>query len=356
MKRHISAGMVFVFLLAGLWIGSGRAYAASPNVYTSVTVTDVTSGAAVVGSTFTTDVTLSVTNSSTPEVGVMGAELWIPFDSVVVSVVDYDGNPANGTQVQIKQGFFDGSLVVGANQVFYGVPTIAHPVECDTMACVHVAVSHTGGSGPVTNGSGPVATITWAGLAAGATGIGIAKVGAGEPPGTVLSDADGHPIAINSTTVPSISVVEAGTIQGTVVRQGTMTNHAGVSVTALAVDDGVVASTTTAGTGAFSLQVPVGSTYIVQVSYNGYLDSRKTSVYVVGTTVDIGTTRMRGGDTNHDNCVNILDIVSIIGQFGASGLPASDPEDINNDGTINILDLTMAAGNFGRCGPTNWEP
>lgn len=331
-------------------------YADGPNTYASVIVSDITSGAPVVGSAFTTDVIISITNNATPEVGVMGVELWIPFDPTVVTVDDYDDNPANGTQVQITHGFFDGSLVVGANQVFTAAPTVPHPPECDVWACVHIAVSHTGGSGPVTNGSGPVARITWAGVATGATGITVAMVGTGIPPGSVLSNPDGQPIPINSVSVPTISIINAGILQGKVLRQGTMTDHAGVSVSALALGGGVVAATTTAADGSFSLPVPLGSTYTVQASYNGYLGSQKNSVYIVGATVNIGTTTLRGGDANHDNCINILDIVSIIGKFGMTGLPATDPEDINDDGTINILDLTLAAGNFGRCGPTTWAP
>ena len=135
-----------------------------------------------------------------------------------------------------------------------------------------------------------------------------------------------------------------------------MTDHAGVDVVALAIGNAVIAATTTAADGTFSLPVPLGATYTVQADYNGYLKSQKSSVYVVGATVNIGSTTIRGGDTNGDNCVNILDIVSIIGKFGMSGLATTDPEDINDDGTINILDLTLGAGNFGSCGPTAWAP
>jgi hypothetical protein len=354
MRNRVMAAAGIILILLPLTASSVSAQ--GPNTYTSITITDITSGAPVVGSVFTTDVLISVQNNATPEVGVMGVELWIPFNAAIVSVDDYDDNPANGTQVEIKRGFFDGNLVVGANDVYYTTPTIPHPPECSIGACVHIAVSHTGGSGAVTNKSGPVATITWAGVATGPAGIGVAIVGTGLPPGSVLSDPDGLPIVINSITVPTISIIDAGIIQGQVLRQGTMTNHAGVNVVALSVSDTVIAATTTNALGNFSLPVPLGSTYTVQASYNGYLDSQKTSVYVVGATVNIGTTTLRGGDTNNDNCVNILDIVSIIGKFGLTGLPPSDPEDVNNDGTINILDLTITAGNFGRCGPTAWAP
>lgn len=353
--RICSTSLIIAVILAVLIPASVGAQ--SPNTYTSITVTDILSGAPVVGGTFTTDLQVSIANSATPEVGVMGVEVWLPFDSTIVTVDDFDDNPANGTQVEIKNDFFDGDLVVGANEVVTGAMPPTAPTDCITAgACVHVAVSHTGGSGPVTNATGAVATITWAGLAIGSPAIGIATVPPGIAPGSVLSDSDGQPIPINSISVPGITVTDAGTIEGVVQRQGTQTGHAGTEVVAVAVADGAVVMATTAADGSFSLVVPLGSTYTVNASYPGYLQSQKGSIYVVGANVDIGPTKLVGGDVNADNCINILDIVSIIGRFGQTGLPASDPQDINDDGTINIFDLTMAAGNFARCGPTAWIP
>ncbi|RLC89231.1 MAG: hypothetical protein DRI77_15900 [Chloroflexi bacterium] len=324
--------------------------AQSPNTYTSIAVTDILSGAPIVGGTFTTDLQVSVVNNAPPEVGVMGVEIWLPFDSIIVAVDDFDDNPANGTQVEIKSDFFDGDIVVGANEVIVGAMPATAPADCTTAgACVHVAVSHTGGSGPVINATGAVATITWSGLATGPSAISVA-------PGSVLSDPDGQPIPINSISVPDITVIDAGTIAGVVQRQGMQADHAGTEVVAIAVGDGVVATATTVTDGSFDLAVPVGSTYTVNASYSGYLQSQKESVYVVGANVDIGVTALVGGDVNADNCINILDIVSIVGEFGQTGLPISDPADINDDGTVNIFDLTISAGNFGRCGPTAWTP
>ncbi|MBU0702482.1 MAG: hypothetical protein KKC18_01270 [Chloroflexi bacterium] len=346
-----------VVLIALVVLLSVSVGAQSPNTYTSVIVTDILSGAPVVGSIFTTDLQVSIVNNATPEVGVMGVEIWLPFDPSIVTVDDFDDNPANGAQVEIKKGFFDGNLVVGANKVIVGAMPATAPADCAAAgACVHVAVSHTGGSGPVTNATGVVATITWSGLAAGSPAISIATVPPGIPPGSVLSDSDGQSIPINSTSVPGITVIDAGTIKGIVQRQGTQTNHAGTEIAAIAVGDGVAATATTAADGSFSLAVPMGSTYTINASYPGYLQSQKGSVYVVGATVDIGLTKLVGGDVNADNCINILDIVSIIAKFGQSGLPASDPADINDDGTVNIFDLTISAANFGRCGPTVWVP
>jgi hypothetical protein len=69
---------------------------------------------------------------------------------------------------------------------------------------------------------------------------------------------------------------------------------------------------------------------------------------------------------NGDGCVNILDIVQIIGDYGATvegpcyiPCTACPPEnlssnvapacDVNGDCQVDILDLTQAAGNFGLC-------
>jgi len=354
-SRVFSLTMAIIGILAAL--GPVFVGAQSPNTYTSIIVTDILAGAPVVGGTFTTDVQVSITNSATPEVGIMGVEVWLPFDSTVVVVDDFDDNPANGTQVEVKNGFFDGNLVIGANEVIIGgMPATAPPACVAAGACVHIAVSHTGGSGPITDKTGTVATIAWAALATGSPNIEIAMVPPGVPPGSVLSDPDGQPITINSTAVPSITVTAAGTIQGVVLRQGTQTNHANTETVGITVDGGVAATAATAADGSFSLTVPTRGTYTISASYPGYLQAQKDSVYVVGTNVSIGSTRLVGGDVNGDNCINILDIVSIIGKFGMTGLPSTDPEDINDDGTIDILDLTIAAGNFTRCGPTAWTP
>jgi len=358
MRVRVYSLVVAAILAALVSVSVG---AQSPNTYTSIMMTDVLSGAPVIGGVFTTDLQVSITNSATPEVGVMGVEIWLPFDADIVTVDDYDDNPANGIQVEVKNGFFDGTLVIGANDVYIGAGSMppAAPAACYGFAnsgCVHVAVSHTGGSGPVTNGSGSVATITWGGLNAGPTGISVAVVGDGQPPGSVLSDPDGNPIPINSVSVPGITIVTGGTIQGIVWRQGVQNGHAGTEVVAFELGDGTMATGQTLSDGTFFLSPLPAPEYIVHATYPGYLKSQKNSVYVVGATVDIGPTTLVGGDVNADNCINILDIVSIISKFGQTSLPADDPYDINNDGTINILDLTVTAGNFTRCGPTTWTP
>ncbi len=352
--RIVSISLVVAVILAALIPASVGAQ--SSGVETSVSVTDVISGSPLVDKHFTTDLQVSIANSGTLGVGIMGVELWVSFDPAIVDVYDFDGNGANGTQVEIKNDFFDGSLLVVANEVFGETPSIPHPPECDTQACIHVAVSHVGGSGPVTDKTGSVAAITWVGLATGSPDIGIPVVGTGSPPGSVLSDGDGQFIPIDSVSVPDVAVTDVGAIGGVVLRQGTGTDHSGVEVVAVAVGGGMATEATTESDGSFELQVPLGGTYTVNASYPGYLNVHRDSVEVGSEDVDIGSTRLLGGDVNADNCINILDIVSIIADFGEDGLDPSDPEDINEDGTVNILDLTIAAGNFSLCGPTAWVP
>jgi hypothetical protein len=347
--KTLRLGLIMIVIL--MVLAPTSAGAQSANTYTSIILTDVLSGAPVVDGTFTTDLKLSITNSATPEVGVMGAEVWIAFDSSVVAVDDADDNPANGTQVEIRNDFFDGNLVIGANDILE--PDASHPAPCDSESCVHVAVSHTG-SDPVTERTGTLATIKWASLVPGPCNFAIAVVSTGVPPGSVLSDSDGQPIPINSVSVPTINVGEAGVIEGIVWRQGTRTDHAGTEVVAMTVDHDQAGSAVTEADGSFSLAVPVGSTYVVNAWYPGYLHTQKSNIYVVGATVNIGPTRLVGGEVKNDNCINILDVVLIISRFGETGLLPEDVADINGDGKIDILDLTLTAGNFTRCGPTTW--
>lgn len=334
-KKHWSLVLVLGMLLSLL---PQAAMAQSPNFYTSVIVSDVTSGAAVVGGAFTTDVSLSIVNNATPAVGILGVDLYIPFNPAVVTVNDADDNPANGTQVNISTGFFGGSTIIARNIVLNGV-------DCPVAdACVHIALSSTGS--PVTNRTGKIATITWGGMAAGATGIAV------DTTMTALVDAEGNDVLINSTSVPAIAIQAAGVISGRVERQGrAVPNLDGTVVIAYNAGGGVIAEGTTDGHGFFELSVPQGGIYLVQAFYHGYLKAQKANVYVVGASVDIGTTKLLGGDVNGDNNVNILDVVGIIGSFGAGGML---PADINGDGTVNIFDLTIAAGNFGKTGPTAW--
>ncbi len=331
--------------LAALWVVSGSVSAQSPSTYTSLVVTDITSGAPVVGGIFTTYVTASVMNSGggTPT-SIQGVEAFIGFDPSVVNVVDFDSNPVNGVQVEIRAGFFT-SIQTGINR-------IETPCPAPSLAptCVHIALSQI--TGGVTNGAGAIASIRWVGV-----GVGVAGISVEEPP-SVMSDPNGMSVLINNVSAPSILVLPPGAITGLVTRQGrTSGGHAGTSVIALSGSGPAVAgpvSTAADGTFASPLAVPSGGTYAVVASYPGYLSAQKSNVYVVGATVDVGPTQLRGGDVNSDNCINIFDLVNIATWFSQASPPAPAAVDVNDDGVINIFDLTIAASNFTRCGPTTW--
>jgi len=56
------------------------------------------------------------------------------------------------------------------------------------------------------------------------------------------------------------------------------------------------------------------------------------------------------GDVDGNGEVNIYDIVTMSGAYGAQ---AADPEyeancDLNGDGRIDIYDIVLAAGNYGK--------
>ncbi len=327
--------MTLVMMVVGLFPQSVAADDA--NIYTTVSVSDITSGAAVTGATFTTDIKIGVTNNTVPPNGIMGVDLWLRFNNAVLSVDDADNNPANGTQVTVKNDFFGGSLVQATNEV----------TTCPGGGtCIHLALSHTGSA--VTNHTGAIATVTWAALATGNTGLEIVL------PDTVLADANGSAIAINSITVPAITVMAPGVIQSRVRRQGSRTDHGDIAITAYSTSNNVVGTTTTATNGNFSLSVPQGGTYLLQATYPGYLKSQRSNVYIAGATINLAETWLKGGDVNADNNINILDVVTIISRYGTTGWTPEDPVDINDDGIINIFDLTIAAGNFGRYGPVAW--
>lgn len=327
---------ISILTLVAILMMTAPVAAQAPNYYTSVIVSDVTSGAPVVGGTFTTNVSLSIVNNATPQLGVTGVELWLQFNDAVLAVADADGNPANGIQVEVVTEFFGTQTVVAANEVI--------PCPGGGM-CVYLALATTGT--PVVNRTARIARITWGALGVGPAGFVVTA-------DTVMSDANGADVPINSVTVPTITILEPGIITGTVLRQGTRTDHANTAVIAYNTGGGVVANAMTNPDGTFELIVPKGGSYLVQASYNGYLKAQRTNVYVVGASVNIGTTTLRGGDVNGDNNINILDIVTIINRFGTSGWGPDEPADINDDGVVNIFDLTIAAGNFGRFGPIIW--
>ncbi|MCD6554457.1 MAG: hypothetical protein DRI52_06985 [Chloroflexi bacterium] len=300
--------------------------------YTRVLVSGVTSGSPVVDGMFTTDVVVSISNGSVDPVALLGVEIHLNFDPAVINVVDWNSNPADGIQIEPRDGLFDGTLAIGQNQAD------------NTAGTIVFAVTQTGGSGPIYNKSGIVATIRWVGMATGTTTVTV-------DPATKLSDENGTPIVVDEVVQATLTVQTPGHMTGCVYLQG-RTDHSGVEVWATLVDP-VSPVVTTGPDGCFDLVVPLGGTqYVVTARMDGYLTAQ-SSAYPVNTgVVNVGNTTLRGGDATGDNRVDILDIAYIASHFLVA--PVDARADINADGTVDIYDLTMAAGNFGRVGPTAW--
>jgi hypothetical protein len=56
----------------------------------------------------------------------------------------------------------------------------------------------------------------------------------------------------------------------------------------------------------------------------------------------------RRGDTNGDGVVNIFDLLTILGRWGACPMPPKTcPADVNGDGWVNVYDLLEVLGNWG---------
>jgi hypothetical protein len=97
--------------------------------------------------------------------------------------------------------------------------------------------------------------------------------------------------------------------------------------------------------------------YTVEVSRFGYLD-----VETSFDPSDSSSVFMLAGDLNDDNEINILDIQIMINLFGPVGASAvsvaadyTGPGHIP-DGIVNIMDLVLVAKNFGASGPTAGTP
>jgi len=149
------------------------------------------------------------------------------------------------------------------------------------------------------------------------------------------------------TRTPTPPPGGGGTITGTVRLQG-RTNHGGVQVSA------GIASTTTDGSGRFTLSGLPAGTYIVTATMTGYLSAQRTGVVVsAGVTVGLPEVELQGGDADGNCKVDIFDLVLVARNYGSS--PPSDPRaDVNGNGAVDIFDLVMVGRNLDKTCPGPW--
>lgn len=302
----------------------------------------------LVGSEVVFEVGLSVANIIP---GVTGAELYISYNPAFVQSPTSPGTPV----AEVLPNFF-GTSNVSVNEV---LPAASCPGGA--APCVHLVVA---GPAQVTK-TGAVARLHFTGVAEGSACFGLLQ--------SALVDADGYAVQHAAPAQVCATVQFRGTVTGTVLRQGVPANpnpgggtYACASVTAVGAT--TIGPVNTSAIGAFSLgNLPIG-TYTFRATYPGYLSSERTGVVIDGTvlTVSIDQTRLRGGDVNGDNVINILDVGQIIGKFGQTGAAVrsasatctvtDEPADVNDDSIINISDLAIAAGNWNQVGPRSWAP
>jgi hypothetical protein len=220
---------------------------------------------------------------------------------------------------------------------------------CSGGTCMF-GVSKVAGTGvnPV-DGSGPIATITLAGIAPGAFNLTFDKI--------LLGDKDGTPIAQTLTAVP-LTVCGIASASGVVSLQGRTTP---IDSGKVKLTDGVFGpyeTTFSAVDGAWSIPgikvMPGGTSYTFDATHGLYLGNRMTQVLMPGANA-VAATKLRGGDANNDGAIGLGDITIIAGDFGNSGALIVNPNaDITGDGNVNILDLVLAGGNYGLSAPQGW--
>lgn len=155
---------------------------------------------------------------------------------------------------------------------------------------------------------------------------------------------DGMSSTESSFVYTIMTTPTGGSITGSVSVEG-LTDFSGVRV---AVWENPQISTTSMSDGSFNLTgVPAG-TQKVEFSLRRYLISKITAQVVEGETVSLGHVKLRAGDINSDNTVNIQDLTLLATAYRAS---SAEPNfnvdaDLNNDGQVNIQDLTLLATNY----------
>lgn len=208
-------------------------------------------------------------------------------------------------------------------------------------------------------GTGPLAKITFTGVAPGLTSLTFSS--------DILSDKDGNALT-HSKTTGWLTVYGTATINGTVNLQGRLTPITDGTVT-LTERYGIFASVTVpfdGATGNFSATVAVdGPTeYILVASHSLYLSNKLGDsltgggIVISSGTVTAPTTTLKGGDADNSGLIDVSDLTIIGGEFGNGGVgnpPITNPNaDINKDGTVNILDLVLPGGNYGLSTPQSW--
>ena len=242
-------------------------------------------------------------------------EATIRFDPAILEVIDADG-VAPGVQVN------PGAWLPAATQVLTN--TVDNAGGAIWFAATLVSPE------PALSGSGALISIPFHAKSVGSTPVTFAEIKVVDAAATSLpmSKYDGQVTVTGSQA----------TIAGTVLLEG-RTDHSG---TLVQLSGG--SSTTTAADGSYVLTAPAG-TYTLIYSHASYLAKSLGVTGFAGTTTTVPQETLLGGDVNADQSIDILDLVSIAGQFGSAS-PTPSTVDINGDGEVDIIDIVLVAKNF----------
>ena len=260
-------------------------------------------------------------------------------ESAVVSV-SLDNIPAEGYTSAEFTCTYNMSLVEVSNIVVAGLFGADSATAINGPANGSFIVAVAGSNGNRATVDGVAFTFNAKGLAAGEAVIACAaRVSKGD---NVLTDVASTSATL---TITDEVVVEEGTLTGQV--------FAGKAVTVELYDqtDTLVATTTAAQDGTFSLTAPVG-TYTVVANASGFLGAEGSATLVANETTSMPAVTLLAGDIDGNDVIDQFDAMTIGMSYNAATPEAAD---LNNDGVINVLDLELLAANYRLTGPIAWQ-
>jgi hypothetical protein len=312
----------------------------------SITLTSPAPNPVLIGNEITFDGIISAANIVP---GVAGYEGYFSFDSALVA----PGATPGAIAAEVLPDFF-GVSNVSINEV---LPAAQCLPSGGANPCIHLVLA---GPAQVTQ-TGVAVRFHFRGIAEGKACFAVLK--------SEMVDADGYQVVHTTPASPQCVDVQPRIIaSGGVSKQGVEASPnpgkgSKACVPVSAIGAATFGPVYTALTGGFKFAVLPAGTYTFRAEYSGYLSSEKTGVSILANaaTVDLGSTKLLGGDVNGDKAINILDIGSIIGKFGQTGVAVGSANPANcaardEAADINISDLAITAGNWGKTGPTAWLP
>lgn len=234
MSKHkwLNLAIAFVILMAS---ASQIASAQQPTTNATMAVSAVTSGNAVVGGNFTTDVQVSIDTTGT---GLLGIELYLNYDPAILTPNDVTTATPGVQPAVFLTDFFESGPTPAANEVLtaagVAAPNIPMPGRTCPQAkypCIHLSMT---GYKAQTKRSGAIAHLSWKGVSAGTATFEILSPVSGTQvppqPRTAFSDANGFLIPLNSVSASAVTV-QAATPTLTPTATATLTPTPGLTVT-----------------------------------------------------------------------------------------------------------------------------